>query len=61
MSDIFADPHFEARDSIVDVDGVSMQGLVARFSKTPGAVRHAGPAQSTAPVDWLDRDRTEHP
>jgi crotonobetainyl-CoA:carnitine CoA-transferase CaiB-like acyl-CoA transferase len=42
MADLLADPHVAARDAIVDVDGVRMPGLVARLSRTPGAVRHAG-------------------
>ena len=44
MKDIFADPHFKARDMITEVDGVVMQNVVANFSKTPGRLRHAGPA-----------------
>lgn len=55
MRDIFTDPHFAARDSIIDVDGITMQGLVARFSRTPGSVRHAGRPESTEEVEWLDR------
>ena len=42
MADIAADPHYRARDAIVDVDGVPMQGLVARLSATPGAIRWPG-------------------
>ena len=42
MADIAADPHFSARGSIVDVDGVPMQGLLARLTKTPGRIRWAG-------------------
>jgi crotonobetainyl-CoA:carnitine CoA-transferase CaiB-like acyl-CoA transferase len=42
MADIAADPHLAARGAFVDVDGVHMQGLVARLSATPGEVRHAG-------------------
>ena len=42
MADIAADPHYEARGAIIEVDGVPMQGLVARLSATPGAVRWAG-------------------
>ena len=42
MKDIFADPHFKARDMITEVDGVVMQNVVANFSKTPGRLRHAG-------------------
>jgi crotonobetainyl-CoA:carnitine CoA-transferase CaiB-like acyl-CoA transferase len=42
MADLAADPHVAARDALVEVDGVTMQGLVARLSRTPGEVRHAG-------------------
>jgi crotonobetainyl-CoA:carnitine CoA-transferase CaiB-like acyl-CoA transferase len=42
MADIAADPHYAARGAVVDVDGVPMQGLVARLSATPGAIRWAG-------------------
>ena len=42
MADIAEDPHYRFRGSIVEVDGVQMQGLVARLSETPGAIRWAG-------------------
>ena len=42
MADIFADPHFKARNMITEVDGIVMQNVVANFSKTPGRLRHAG-------------------
>ena len=42
MAEIATDPHFAARRSIVPVDGVPMQGLIARFSATPGKIRWAG-------------------
>jgi crotonobetainyl-CoA:carnitine CoA-transferase CaiB-like acyl-CoA transferase len=42
MAEIATDPHFAARGSIVSVDGVPMQGLIARFSATPGNIRWAG-------------------
>ena len=42
MADVLADPHVEARGSIVDVDGVRMQGLIAALSRTPGHIRHPG-------------------
>ena len=42
MADIAADPHFAARQAIVDVDGTPMQALVARLSATPGALRWPG-------------------
>lgn len=43
MADIFSDQHFAARESLVTVDGVVMQNVVARLSATPGVIRHAGP------------------
>jgi crotonobetainyl-CoA:carnitine CoA-transferase CaiB-like acyl-CoA transferase len=44
MADLLADPHVAARDAIVTVDGVRMPSVVARLSRTPGEVRHAGRA-----------------
>ncbi len=53
MADLFADPQVRARGSIVEVDGVPMQGLVARLSRTPGAVRWAGrPLGADDPPRW---------
>jgi crotonobetainyl-CoA:carnitine CoA-transferase CaiB-like acyl-CoA transferase len=48
-ADVFADPHFIARDTIVrvpdqELGGVRMQCVVPRFSETPGSVRSAGPS-----------------
>jgi crotonobetainyl-CoA:carnitine CoA-transferase CaiB-like acyl-CoA transferase len=48
IADVFADPQFSARQAIVEVPdselgSVRMQGVVPRFSETPGAVRRAGP------------------
>ena len=47
MADIFQDPHFKARESIVRVphDALGLVALAApapRLSMTPGEVRHAG-------------------
>jgi crotonobetainyl-CoA:carnitine CoA-transferase CaiB-like acyl-CoA transferase len=47
--DVFEDPQIQAREAIVRVpDGelgsVRMQGVVPRFSETPGCVRRTGPA-----------------
>src|SRR5262249_19349402 len=42
MGEVLADPHVRARDVFVEVDGVVMQGPIARLSRTPGAVRWAG-------------------
>jgi crotonobetainyl-CoA:carnitine CoA-transferase CaiB-like acyl-CoA transferase len=53
MADVFADPQVAARDGIVEADGVPMQGLLARFSATPGAVRWAGrPLGADNPPSW---------
>jgi crotonobetainyl-CoA:carnitine CoA-transferase CaiB-like acyl-CoA transferase len=48
-ADVFADPHFIARQTIVSVNDpelgdVKMQCVVPRFSETPGAVYSAGPS-----------------
>jgi crotonobetainyl-CoA:carnitine CoA-transferase CaiB-like acyl-CoA transferase len=57
MADVFADPQLAARDFIVEADGVPMQGLVARLSATPGAVRWAGRAVGADdPPRWAARD-----
>lgn len=42
MADIAADPHLLARRALIDLDGVRMQGVVARLSATPAVLRHAG-------------------
>jgi crotonobetainyl-CoA:carnitine CoA-transferase CaiB-like acyl-CoA transferase len=49
IADIFADPHYQERGNLVDVDTlqfgkVKMIGVVPKFSKTPGQIRWAGPA-----------------
>lgn len=60
MADVMADEHLIARNAFVEVDGIVMQGLVARLSKTPGEVRSAGPrlnqhaAQVRSELDELD-------
>jgi crotonobetainyl-CoA:carnitine CoA-transferase CaiB-like acyl-CoA transferase len=47
VEDIFNDPHYKARQSIVEAPDqhlgtVAMPAVVPRLSDTPGAVRHAG-------------------
>ena len=47
IEDIFRDPHYRARASIVmapddNMGSVAVAGVVPRLSATPGAVRHAG-------------------
>jgi len=43
MQQVIEDPHFIARESFTHVDGILMQNLVARMSKTPGKITSAGP------------------
>ncbi len=47
IADIFADPHYQARDMLVDVvddvlGNVTVAGVVPRLSETPGQVRWIG-------------------
>jgi crotonobetainyl-CoA:carnitine CoA-transferase CaiB-like acyl-CoA transferase len=47
ISDIFSDPHYEARGSIaavedVDLGPVRMPAVVPRFGRTPGSIRWTG-------------------
>ena len=49
IRDIVKDPHYLARENIVsvpddDFGSVRMQGVVPKFSNTPGEVRHSGGA-----------------
>jgi crotonobetainyl-CoA:carnitine CoA-transferase CaiB-like acyl-CoA transferase len=47
VQDIFADPHFAAREMLVrmpdeDFGSVALPGVVPKLSATPGEIRHAG-------------------
>ncbi|HEV7688740.1 MAG TPA: CoA transferase [Acidimicrobiia bacterium] len=62
IADIFAEPHYWAREAIIEVEDdelgpVRMQGVVPKFSRTPGAVRHTGPRidqdRESILADWL--------
>ncbi|MSP95896.1 MAG: CoA transferase [Betaproteobacteria bacterium] len=62
IADIFGDPHYRARGSIVqapddELGEVAMAAVVPRLSETPGAVRHSGHriGQDTRHVlgEWL--------
>ena len=48
MADIFADPHFRAREMIVDVPSeigpLPQPAVTPKLSRTPGRITHAGPA-----------------
>ncbi|WP_436226664.1 CaiB/BaiF CoA transferase family protein [Cupriavidus necator] len=76
IADAFADRHFHEREAILShqhpsLGTIAMAGLVAKLSRTPGAVRHTGPevGQDTravlkrlahlddARIDQLLRDR----
>jgi crotonobetainyl-CoA:carnitine CoA-transferase CaiB-like acyl-CoA transferase len=52
MDRIFEDPHFREREAMVEVDGVIMQGVVARLDRTPGRISHTGPPPQTARIEW---------
>jgi crotonobetainyl-CoA:carnitine CoA-transferase CaiB-like acyl-CoA transferase len=45
MQDIETDPHYVARNAVINVEGSPMQGLIARLSETPGAVKWRGRAK----------------
>ena len=68
MRDIFADPHFAARENIAtladdELGKVRMQNVVSKLSRTPGRIKHAGPrlGEHTAQVlhEWLGLGRRE--
>ena len=48
IADIFADPHFRARDNLVTLDdpaagAVTVPGVVPKLSRTPGRITRLGP------------------
>lgn len=43
MQQVVEDPHFIERESFIRVDGILMQNLVARMSRTPGKINSVGP------------------
>lgn len=48
IEDIFNDPHYQARENIVEIEhprlgSVKIPGVVPKFSKTPGSIRHRAP------------------
>ncbi|WP_061860189.1 CaiB/BaiF CoA transferase family protein (plasmid) [Priestia aryabhattai] len=48
IEDIFKDPHYQARENIVDIDHprfgtIKVPGIVPKFSETPGTIRHRAP------------------
>jgi len=69
IEEIFDDPHFEARENIVAIADeelggpLRMQNVVGRLSRTPGKIRHAGPALGSSNrsilIDQLGFDESE--
>lgn len=59
IEEIFNDPHFKARENIVAIEDeeiggpIRMQNVVGRMSRTPGNIRHAGPALGSSNNDVL--------
>lgn len=58
IADIYADPHFQARDMLVQVPHpelghITQAGVVPRFSATPGSIRHTGPDLGASGLDVL--------
>lgn len=50
IADIFADPHFQAREAVTavqdpDLGPVRMQNVVPKLSRTPGKIRWPGPTR----------------
>lgn len=43
MKEVCADEQLLGRDSLVTVGDVLMPGVIPKFSRTPGAIRHIGP------------------
>jgi formyl-CoA transferase len=61
--DLAVDPHIAARDMVVRLAAgyeraVPMAGVVPKFSRTPGSIRHVGPALG-ADTDEVLRDLAE--
>jgi crotonobetainyl-CoA:carnitine CoA-transferase CaiB-like acyl-CoA transferase len=54
MADLADDPHVQARRSLIEVDGVCMPGVVAKMSRTPGRVTHAGRPLCADTAEVLD-------
>ena len=55
MADISSDPHYAARDAIVELEGTPMQGLLAKLSATPGALRWQGRGRDSDGAEIRER------
>jgi len=61
IADIYADPHFQARDMLQKVPHpvlghTTQTGVVPRLSATPGAIQHTGPDLGANTLDILQHD-----
>ena len=54
MQQVVEDPHFIERESFTRVDGILMQNLVARMSRTPGKINSVGPKLGEHTEDIVD-------
>jgi crotonobetainyl-CoA:carnitine CoA-transferase CaiB-like acyl-CoA transferase len=48
IADIFADPHYQAREDLVTIDDpdvgeITVPGVFPKLSETPGRIEHLGP------------------
>ena len=48
IADIFADPHFQARDNLVTLEDpeageITIPGVIPKLSETPGRITNLGP------------------
>lgn len=55
MQQVIEDPHFIERESFTRVDGILMQNLVARMSKTPGKINSVGPKLGEHTEEIVDK------
>jgi formyl-CoA transferase len=55
MKDLFADPHVAARQMLTDVDGMTMQNVVAKLNRTPGTIRGRAPTLGEHTDDVLSQ------
>lgn len=61
IEDIFNDPQYQARENIVEVEHprlgkIKVPGVVPKFSKTPGAIRHRAPELGEHNVEVLGEE-----
>ncbi len=61
IAEVARDPHVVERESLIEVDGITMPGPIARFSRTPGEVRFVGRALGADTDEVLARSRTPLP